>query len=346
MTIRGQMASYIQRKYLANPESNEPTIAGQKVENGFYSQSDSSMSFDDGTRTFSIEPTGEYLPYTSNNRYYKVYDEQTIVISDVEGLHWIYFNGDDLDETTSFVPAIITAYAFVAIVYWDADNSESIMFGEERHGNVMGSLEHLYNHVTFGARYQEGFALGDFSIDGSGNDDADVQFSVEDGIFWDEDIEHTVADDDPQPLAAPAEIPVFYRSGASGKWRMIDATVYPLTTIGSGRLAWNEFTGGAWQLTEVAHNNFVNYHYFTTNDLNHPIVAIVGQEEYTTVSDAREGATDELIALDFGLMDTLTPEFIAIGSVIFQTNDTYSNAVKARARATDLGDNYVDWRFL
>jgi hypothetical protein len=38
-------------------------------------------------------------------------------------------------------------------------------------------------------------------------------------------------------------------------------------------------------------------------------------------------------------------EFVAVGTVIFQTRNTYTNAVKSRIRTTEDGFAYVDWRY-
>ena len=107
-------------------------------------------------------------------------------------------------------------------------------------------------------------------------------------------------------------------------------------------LAWNQFTGGAWQQTEVANNNFVLSHIFATNDMEQPIVAIQGQSTYGNVPSAREGATVEI----HNLITTGLPfvEFVLIGSVIFKPATTMANAVKGATVSTDEGDDYVDFR--
>lgn len=317
------------------------------VENGFENSggTDCTISFTDGTRTYSIEPSGASFTFWSGGYKYTKTTPQTKVIADTEGIHYIYFDENgDLQETTTFVASLITYYALCAVVYWDATNNVSVIFGNETHGRAMDSATHLYLHRTVGAALNDGFALGGITADGDGDSDSHAQLSVDDGQFNDEDIRHTVTDGSPQELNPIAQIPVLYRSGASGDWRLVSATNFPITTTGSGRAAWNEWTGATWQLTEVGNNNYLLMHVFATNDSRHPIMAIVGQEEYTTKALAEAGALVELKALVFGELDTLLPEIIPLATVIFQTADAKANTVKSSIESTADGGDYIDWR--
>jgi hypothetical protein len=104
-------------------------------------------------------------------------------------------------------------------------------------------------------------------------------------------------------------------------------------------LPYNQFTGGVWQLTEVANNDFVLVHFFGTNDKDAPVVGIQGTSTYSNVTAARNAASTEITSLS-GLPFA---EFVAIGSVVFQTADGYTNTPKARVRSVNGGD-YVDFR--
>src|SRR6056297_3332895 len=128
-------------------------------ENGYTDRADSTISFDNATRTFTIAPTGtDYEFYSDLNKYISTGD--SVVIANTEGLHYIYYDtSGTLVETTTFNPQIITRWAFTAAIYWDATNNEAILFEDERHGNTMDSATHIYNHVTFGTRYETGLGL-------------------------------------------------------------------------------------------------------------------------------------------------------------------------------------------
>lgn len=314
------------------------------AENGFVDKADSTISFVDATRTFTIAPAVSSFDYFQGSLRYTKSSADNVVISDVEGSHWIYYDGSTLTETTTFTIDIIVLYAFVATVYWDATNKKAVLLSEERHGNIMDSQTHSYNHQTYGARYQDGLDLGDITADGDGSSNTHAQLSVADGKFWDEDLQHVIADGSPQELSPIAQLPILYRDGVNGDWRKIAATDFPVTTTGTGRAAWNEWTGSTWQLSEAAANNIVLMHIFATNDINEPMVSICGQNSYNSLKNAHLGAQTEISELSFGGLQSATQEFIPVATVLFETKNTYTNSVKSRIITTEDGSDYIDWR--
>lgn len=322
------------------------------VENGFVDASQSTISFDNASRTFTIDGIGSPFSYTVYSSGIEVNVTQllSIQIDDTEGLHYIYIDSAGaIQKTQTFTLTLITDYAYVAVIYWDATNKESILVQDERHGRIMDSQTHVYLHNTIGAAYQSGFALGNISADGDGDLDASAQLSVANGILRDEDITHSVLNDSGSPITGEqlspiAQIPMYYRLGTQGLWRRIEATEFPITTIGSGQAAYNSSSIGSpvmWGLVEAENNTFVLTHIFATGDITQPVIGIVGQAEYSSISDARSAASTEIL---FGDLNDLTPEFIALATVIFQTSSSYTNQVKSRIRSTDDGSDYIDWR--
>ncbi len=324
------------------------------IENGFRddpvlgstARSVTSLSFNDGTRTLTLSitaPATEYVIFAENQKY-TITTTKTATIPDTEGIHIFYFDGTGtlITAMSTITEAIISNYCLVAVLYWDATNKTAIGVGDERHGRSMDSRTHSYLHLTRGAAYGEGLALGNLSVDGAGAN-ADAQFSVGNGAIYDEDLRFDITDDAPQNLSSIAYIPLFYRTGASGLWRKIAATTFPVTTTGGGNPAYNQYTGATWQLTEVTDNNFLLMHYFATNDITNPIIGVVGQAVYNNIVNARAGANTELLSLRMGQLTGLLAEFVPIATVIFQANSSYANAVNARIRSTGDGD-YVDWR--
>jgi hypothetical protein len=70
------------------------------------------------------------------------------------------------------------------------------------------------------------------------------------------------------------------------------------------------------------------------------VIGIQGTAQYISKSAARTGANQELQTLS----DLPFAEFTPLGSVIFETQNSYTNAPKARIVSTDTGTNYVDKR--
>jgi hypothetical protein len=314
-------------------ETHDPTGFPQVVE--------TTIGFVDGTRTFTISPTGsEFSFYMAGVKYYKT-GPQSLEISDVTGYHFIYFDyaTGSLTETTTFTTDLILRHVYVANIYWDALNDKSIVVGNERHTCLMPGMTHLRLHEGVGALYISGLALTDILADQNGGLDSHAQLGVQSGIFNDEDIAISIS-----AKSAPAGLPIIYYSGASGVVNMDAATNFPVKSFvgGSGLLAYNQWTGATWQQTEVSQGNFVLSHIIATNDIVRQAYAIQGQREYITIAAARVGAKSEISSLyTNGLA---AKEYIFLGSVIYQTSTTYGNTPKARIRLTDEGGTYVDWR--
>lgn len=334
-----------------DPSSNRPTpIIASTVQNGFEDRTSSSLSFDDATRTLTITPTGDAFYFWAGGQKWKVGSAESIQISDTEGLHYIYYEAlsdpvrVDLKETTTFdLELFIKNSGYVAAVYWDSTNQEAIILNDERHLR-MDWEAHAYLHQIFGTQWLEGLSLGNMTVDGNGNSDSHAQFSVSSGSVRDEDILNEISDGNPQELSPIAQIPMFYRTGATGDWRRSAATNFPVVTTGTGRAAWNEFTGATWQLTEVGNNDFVLTHYFATNDTRHPIIGMVGQGSYGNKKEAEGAALVEISDLLLDSIDVLDPELCPIATVIWNTSDGNSNTVQSAIVSTEDGGDYVDWR--
>ena len=323
----------------------EAAIATQYI-NGFEATgflSDSTISYNEGTRAFSIAPTGASFAIWSNGTRYVKSGTIGATVPDTTGLHFIYFDASGTIQVATnpgiaTVNTIIGRYCFVAIVYHDAATGKRALFGDERHGCVMDGDDHLHWHGTVGTVYNYGLLPTTFVADGDGSLAAHAQFAVQSGGITDEDLPHAIP-----ARSSLDDWRVLYRSGSAGAWTYdTPLAPYPVLTTGSGRLAWNQFTGGFWQKTEVDSGDYVLAHIMATNDEDEPIMAVLGQATYATLQAARAGATTELYELSTEGLPM--PEFRWICSVIYQTDNSYTNAVQARIVTTDEGDDYVDWR--
>jgi hypothetical protein len=321
---------YAVREYIdqINSAANEPT--------GLPARSDNTIAMGvDGTDVFSIQPTGDYFDYFLRGQRYRVESKQTVTISDVEGIHYVYFDATgNLTETTTFNVNLIYSLGYVAVIYWDATNKKHIYMGDERHGISMSGDTHLNLHLSQGTIYVDGLGIGDITTDSTSATASDAQLSVTSGTIYDEDLIHVISQAD-----APANIPMFYLDG-SGNWRREDADDYPVVNTGTGRVAWNNTSSG---LSEATDGYFVLTHIFATNDPDQEIVGIVGQAQHASISAARDAAESEINTIVAA--DLPFEEFVAIGTVIFETDDTFGNAVKAVIRSTNSGGDYQDWRF-
>jgi hypothetical protein len=300
---------------------------------GFRDRTTSQISFNNGTRTFTIQPKSPatFFDYFTQGQIYRKTTAQTVVIPDTEGIHFIYFNGATLTTTTTFSYDILKLYAFVSSIYWDATNNVAVIIGDERHGVTLDGATHRYLHSTVGTRWVSGLSAGNFTTSGLGTSNSDAQLSISNGLLFDEDLDIDIVDGtgtDPfiQELDPIANLPVLYRSGASGDWREDAATTYPVKVSG-GVPTYNN-PAGPWTTPTVTDNYFYAMWVFGTNDINDPVVSLMGQRQDATLSDAQ--ANNRYDQLSFGSLPTL--EMKVLYRLIFEYKSTYTNAVKSALR--------------
>ena len=334
---------------IVDPSISELTIEVTDT-NGFPSnqRTGTTLTFDDGLLTLTIASTGTEFHYYQTGDKYEKTSSQSTIITDVEGQHAIYFDGETLTSVANPVAGqielLIRTKCLVSYLYWNATDKEHLFLLDERHGISMSPNTHTYLHFTRGCQFLVGLALNNVLADDSGNDDVDAQFGVEFGIYADEDLTTAAS-----AVASTVGLPIYYLDGAAGNLRKITETGFSVltdTTAGvgvTGRLVYNEFTGATWQLTTITNNAFVLAHVFAINGVtgNPQSIAILGQADYGNLAAARAGAETEVSNL---LLLFPSPEIIPVATVIFQTSDSYSNAVHARVRTTEAGEDYVDWR--
>jgi hypothetical protein len=321
---------------------------------GFPNKTDTTLSRVDGTRTFTIAPTGaSFDVYVKGVKYTKSSPEN-VVWTDTEGVWVFYYDDSGVLQATNDIPTVLGIVggqgAITAALYWSVTDAESSLFLEERHGVQMDAATHIYLHETRGTQYITGGSLGNIVADGDGSSATHAQLSVGATTIADEDNTFSFSDGSPQDLDPIAQIPVFYRFGATGTWRRKTADDYPLIYSGtagytgaSGRAPHNQWTGATWQLTEVNNNDYFLVHYYATVDLVHPIIGIQGQGTYGTLNAAREGAEDEIANIQ-GVINLLSTEYTPLGTVIYQTS-SYANVPQLRIRPPVANAHYAPTAF-
>lgn len=328
---KNEVGSSVQEIY---DVTNEPT--------GFPNRTDSVVTFDDGTASLTIAPTGaSFDVYIKGKKFTKTVAESVALnTSEPENHYFYYDNTGTLQSTHVFFPEIFSENAIVAVVYWNTNIQEHVYFAEERHGLQMDGATHGYLHTTFGARYISGLALENFD---------EVTFipglDVDQGSIRDEDLLLQI------PLSNTVDIGIMYRIGT--QWKKVTGLSYPLLYIDAtldyvasglsrgGRIPYNNFDGVSWSLEDPGSDNvFVLVHYFATNDKENPIVAIQGTNFYNNVPDAKNAAASEIQNLT-GLPFL---EFVAIGTVVYKTSESFALPTYAEYVPIEPGVNYVDFR--
>ena len=93
-----------------------------------------------------------------------------------------------------------------------------------------------------------------------------------------------------EQVLSPAELPIYYRDGASA-WRIYETTdkanaVDAGYVDGSNDLKYNKLNG-TWANATVGLNNYVAYYVVATNERTEPVALIMGQRVDNKLSDAK-----------------------------------------------------------
>lgn len=293
----------------------------------------STISFDNASRTFSIAPnTGDghasYVIWTKGTKRI-ITESKSVQIGTATGLYYIYFDafGELQYRTTYFDWANDTPTAYV---YWNAATSSAPFVADERHGIVLDWQTHEYLHRTRGAVIAEGFSISNYTTTGDGSLNSEAQFDVGNGTFFDEDLEVNITHSATptvgtftQVLTGNAEIPVFYLSGTTGLWVRDAATEYACKQSAT-TLQYNSLSGVTWSTTPATDNRYVVSWVVATNEINAPIIAILGQAQYSNIGEAEATRFGDLTLTNFPIV-----EFRPLWKVIFRTSSGYTNTPNA-----------------
>ena len=268
------------------------------------------LSFTSGTLMFNVEVAAtesEYVFWANSKKFVKT-TTQSVEIPDVSGAYYIYFDNDGVIQyiaEAAITGDVFYYYAITGLVYWNSTAGTYIV-GDERHGKLMDGRTHIYEHLTFGARYEDG-------IDITGLADASPTYTnTTAGHFWDEDIRHTI---DLQTTHS-----FMYKLGSDGEWTGTTADNAVGYENGGANTVWNEFTGGAWQLTQAAAStDYIIYFMIVTPDISgNTVKKLIGQNGYSSRNNARDAIETEIrnITTD-GLP---SPEFVFLYAYIVRLN--------------------------
>jgi len=318
--LDAQLANYI-REIAGINYTNEPM--------GHADKSESSIGFDAGTRVFSISPVGSSFTVWCAGIKIVFTETESIELSDATGLYYIYFDQNGaLGYQLNYFDW--DSQAPTAYVYWNADEQEGVYFGDERHGITLDWQTHEYLHRTRGAVLANGFDISGYTVSGDGSLDSHAKFSLANGTFFDEDLQVDIvhsaapaANTWEQYITDPCRAAVLYRSGSS--YKIDTATDYPVK-LGTVYPYYNTVTGGLWSTVEAGANKYIVAFVIGTNNLNNPVLSIMGQAQYNNIGDAQAVSFASLNLDGFP-----SREFRTLYRLIFQVGN-YANTPNARLR--------------
>jgi len=295
---------------------------------GVENRTDSSLLFDDASRTFTWNIDSSAKVYLLGKGY-NVTSSKTIEITNLDGGRYIMYN----PELESLYELSVGAFPnfqgeiLISYIYWDSVNQEAIIVGDERHSSARDTTFQLYEHLAEGMRWFSGGTLS-YTLE----DDDFPNFEVVNSTrVADEDLQHiivhseTPSSDYEQKLQGTTDIPVVHYIGNS-RYAQIDMSAesaqWPHAP--SGLVYYNDINSvsDTGVLVESGNGGYVCYYLVATNDIRHPLKLLMGQASHINLNDARSEKW-----VTYGLP---TPEIVALYRFIIKTANSYNNTSKAR----------------
>lgn len=329
---------------------------------GHENRLDSNISFNHTNRVFTISPVGDsYTVWCKGTKHVKT-SAETVTIGTGSGLYYISFNSSGvLQATTTFFDwANDTPTAYI---YYNSNDTSKYMLFDERHGIVLDWQTHEYLHRTRGAAFANGFKVDFSGNDGSlpapGDNAEDAQIDLQNsddplstaiGTFFDEDLQVDIVHSNSptantweQDLQGPARIPVFYLTDDG--WTYDAPTDYPVKS-GSTHATYNKYDSGSWTTPDVGNNQYGIYWIVATNQLNYPVISIMGQHQYDNVGAAEAVTWDSMTLTDLPIVELRVLYkivFRATGSNVpgcyFEQIDDFRVAATASSAGTTVSDH-------
>lgn len=291
--------------------------------NGFESRANSSLTFNQGTRTLTLTPIGACNVWSKGKKI-TIGSPLTYTFSNASFNQFIFFNPNsgalEAKSTIDVINDILVAY-----IYWDASNGRAVVVGDERHSSARDTQWHYSKHTEVGAVWKSG---GDLTY--ILNDSSNVGLSLTSPIvIADEDLEHNITHNSSpsgyyqQILTGNATLPTIYLNNGD----YVTTTANTLPWIGGTTTArYNSISGGMGSLSDAGEGKYVNYWIVGTNDMINPVKALMGRASHVDLLNAFE---ERFLA--YGLPFS---EFVPMYQVVLQTSSTFTgNSSKVKIAA-------------
>lgn len=319
------------------------------LNSGFPLRDTTAITFTNSTRTFTISPVSDSFRFISYGVWFTKATPLSVVIQDIEGLHYIYFDqgGNLTNSTTAWT---ISGESQVSIVYWDSTNDIFNLFADERHGNSMSDATHLYLHQTIGTRWASGNSLlRNVSAGSPAANGSNTCVAITQGVLYDEDLSLSITTN-MQRLGSQsalstsndaAFLPVLYATGGVNnlQWRLANTDHFPFPYAASVP-RYNQLSGSTWTLTDVPNNYHLVVWVFGTDSVTNPVMVIPHHTVYSLLAQAQSQATPETIFQNRSA-NLPTAEIKLLYRLIYYRSTSYDNAIKQSA-LRDVVDYRID----
>lgn len=325
------------KKLVVNQTGDDTEWVASTTTSGFVDRDTVDLSFDDGTRTLTLTATAADYSYIYNGGVEETKTTDSIQISDVSGLHGVYYN-----NTTGVLEAVPPGVERIDIInkmevdipvsyiQWNSTEQMGKFVTDVKKGRGMGGTVWAKNAYDRSLYVLQGCVYNNDPSDGGtttppSNLDTSAQFGIDDGwVLWTDGKYNT-----PQRNVGD-DWEVYYKDGSDiasvvkTDFAVLNDTDFATTT--SGAVVYNN--DGV--PTRVNDNDYVWYLVAVSNDVStsRRLVSFMGQNQYTTLNNARDGLFSEITDIESSF--SIRQEFSSIYAILYQTNDSWVNTAKAR----------------
>lgn len=267
-------------------------LAGRSPLHGTEDITQSTLSYNEITRTVTITPTGTSFNIWSRGVKYEISTTIEWQHSDVTGEYFFYFNASGQPVISQSVWNLYTDIP-ICFVYYNATISKGVAL-EERHSAWRDPAIHERMHIIDGTQASpSGFAIADYLLNNNTNNSS-INFSISSGDIYDEDLKSASSQ-----LNAGGPYQYLYRSGSAGNWVWTTGNSTPFIS-GATYVQKNDIIATNWTLTEILNNSFMNFYVMVIPTINYSKIFIVpGQYSYTSQSGAE---AESVTSLSWGTM--------------------------------------------
>lgn len=288
---------------------------------GIVDRAASTISFDEGTRTFTIAPVSGSWTFYNKGTLYTVSTSLSITIANTSGARFIRVDPSTITLIEGGAVPDFFNDVIVAYIYWNASTSKCIILGDERHGSQRDTTWHSNQHLNVGTVWRSGGGLG-YTLNSQTTMTLDVGTPL---VIADEDLLHTIT----HSASPSADYQQILNTAASLEVLHLSGTVYTATTqstvpwlSGTNRLQYNQITAGSGSLVEAATDgSFITYWLLATNDTRRPVKLVLGRAEFASL--------DAAYAEDFTEYGLSFAEQVFMYQIVLETDSAFTNASNA-----------------
>lgn len=306
---------------------------------GFMNQTDTTISFVDGTSTFTLAPVSTTFSYYRTGVKITITGSKTVVLpaaTATSTMYFIYIDANDGTLTQSTSPWTLNDTKVpVATVTRNSGLTPTFLVSEERHSCKWSRRDHMYEHYTSGTQYSAGGALTGPTVASSTNSAKTCAITA--ATFFDEDIYETTSAITAGNATTDTFYTVFYRT-AVGAWSW-QRSLVPFKYTGAAAI---EYDNGSGVMTAAGAGGggatrYVNYYLAVTN--------VAGQESWAWIPGRAAFTTAALAYAETFSSSSMTgfpcAEIVAIWQFTWDTNGTGLGLCRLNRTPVRINSNII-----